>query len=67
MDFTWFYYIGRVKLHLSTKEIGRLTLRTFFKFYQHYKDDFDLELELKKLNKTYANIEAIQQQNDEWF
>lgn len=52
---------------MSFKETGRLTIREFRKFYQHYKNDFDLELSLKLSRKTYAGIEAEQIQSEEWF
>lgn len=67
IDFSWFYYIGKAKLGLSFKETGRLTLRTFNKLYQHYKNDFDLELTLKLSKTTYANAYAKAQKEEEWF
>ena len=52
---------------MTFKETGRLTLREFTKFYQHYKNIFDLELSLTLNRKTYAGIEAEQNQSEEWF
>ena len=52
---------------MSFKETGRLTLRQFLKFYQHYKNNFDLELYLKTNKKTYARLEAEQQESEDWF
>lgn len=54
-------------MNLSFKETGRLTLRQFRKLYQHYKNNFDLELSLKLSRKTYARIEAEQKISEEWF
>jgi len=67
MDFSWFYLIGSTKFNLSIKEVGRLTLRMFGRFYTHYKNDFDLELKLWKSNTTYADAHKQQQQDEEWF
>jgi hypothetical protein len=52
---------------LSFKETGRLTLTTFNKLYQHYKDDFDLEMLLKNTNTTYAKLKKEVQKSGEWF
>jgi hypothetical protein len=54
-------------LHLTDKESGRITIRTFSKLYQHYKNDFDLELMLKATNTTYAKAQKKQMQSEEWF
>ena len=67
IDFTWFYFIGRNKLGLTFKEVGRLTLRTFNKMYQLYKNDFDMEMRLKKRDITYQELEEKQIENEEWF
>ena len=63
----WFYFIGKTKLGLTFKETGRLTLYVFNKLYQHYKDDFDLELRLKNNNMTYEELYNKSQNNEEWF
>lgn len=39
----------------------------FFKLYQHYKDDFDIELRLKNNNMTYEELYIKSQQDEEWF
>lgn len=52
---------------MTYKETGRLTLVTFMKLYQHYKDDFDVELRLKNNNMTYEELYNKSQQNEEWF
>lgn len=54
-------------MNLSFKETGRLTLKLFNKLYQHYKDNFDLELSLKLNRKTYASLELEQEESEEWF
>jgi hypothetical protein len=67
IDFTFFYFVGKTKLNLSFKETGRLTYRLFSKLYQHYKNNFDLELQMKIKNVTYGELYNRQQQEDEWF
>ena len=54
MDLSWFYQIGRTKLALTTKEIGRITITLFNKLYDHYKDNFDFEMMLEKTGTTHA-------------
>ena len=58
IDFTWVYFIGMCKLRFSQKEVGRLTWAAFQKLYQHYKDDFDMELVMRSKGKTYAFFAA---------
>lgn len=58
IDFTWFFFVGVNKLGLPPKAVGRLTIRTFFKLFQHYKDMFDAELALTRLQKTFREAEA---------
>lgn len=67
IDFTWFFFIGKTKLGLTTKEVGRLTFRMFGKLYKHYKDTFDIEMRLFNANKTYSEINAEAEQEKEWF
>lgn len=67
LDFSWFFFVGKVKLNLTTKEIGRLTLRMFGKLYKHYKNDHDLEQRMWKAGKTYADLHRQAQQDEEWF
>jgi len=55
------------RLGFTYKESGRLTLRQFSNFYQHYKDNFDLELLLKASNTTYAKLRAKQLESEEWI
>ena len=63
IDFSWFYFIGRVKLMLTDKETGRLTLTMFNKLYGHYKNTWDMEMRMSKANVTYKEL----QQDEEWF
>mgnify|MGYP003303657744 CR=1 FL=1 len=35
--------------------------------YQHYKNDFDIEMRLKNANVTYQELEEKQIENEEWF
>lgn len=67
INFTWIYFIGKTKLNFSIKETGRLTLRLFLKFYQCYKDTFDLEMLMKASNTTYKKIKEKQEESDKWF
>ena len=67
MDFTWYYFVGRVKLGFKYNEVGRLTLTLFNKLYKHYKDNFDMELRLKNANMTYEEAFNRQQEEQEWF
>ena len=67
IDFSWFYFIGKTKLGLSFKETGRLTIRIFNKLYQHYKDDWDLEMLMFKSNKTYKGIKEKQNEDEYWI
>lgn len=67
MDFTWYYFIGKTKLNLSFKETGRLTLRLFNKFYNHYKNDFDLETYLRTQKVTYKELKTKAQKSDFWI
>lgn len=55
------------RLRFTYKESGRLTLRQFLNYYQHYKDNFDLELMLKASNTTYAKLRAQQLESEEWI
>lgn len=37
------------------------------KLYDHYKNNFDRELILKKKGVTYAKLEELQMQEEEWL
>lgn len=39
----------------------------FNKLYGHYKDNFDMEMRLKKDNMTYKEAFIKSQQDEEWF
>ena len=52
---------------MTFKEVGRLTLRTFNKMYQWYKNNFDMEMSLKNSNTTYREYEKKQMENEEWI
>lgn len=39
----------------------------FMKLYQHYKDDFDLEMRLRNANMTYEEAFVKSQKAEEWF
>ena len=67
INFYWFYFIGTAKLGLSLKETGRLTITTFNKLYDQYKDNFDLELMLRNTQTTYRAAEQKAMSADEWF
>lgn len=44
-----------------------MTLRKFNKFYQQYKNTFDLEMMMKNTNTTYAQLKARSEKEDEWL
>lgn len=59
--------MGHTILNFSEKEIGRMTLRKFMKLYSHYKNNFDIEMQLKKGGITYAKLNELQIQDEEWL
>ena len=67
IDFSWFYFVGRNKLGLTYKEVGRMTYTLFSKLYQHYKDDFDIEMRLRASGTTYEQLEEQAVKEEEWF
>lgn len=67
IDFSFFYFIGRNKLGFTYEETGRLTLSLFNKMYKHYKDCFDLEMQMKAKNVTYSQLYVMSQKEQEWF
>lgn len=67
IDFSWIYFICVKKLGFNYKNAGRITLTTFLKLYNHYKEDFDLELMLNKSRTTYAKLRKKVQKSEEWF
>lgn len=45
----------------------RLTYKMFDKLYQHYKDDFDLEMKMKATRTSYQKLKAEMYKSEEWF
>lgn len=39
----------------------------FNRLYQHYKNQWDLEMRLTKHDMTYAELRRKQQQDEEWL
>lgn len=39
----------------------------FNKLYGHYKNNWDMEMRLRKANMTYAELFIKSQQDEEWF
>ena len=68
IDFSWFLFIGRARLGLSSdREVMRLTLKEFMGRYQTYQNVFDVETMLRANNTTYAAVKAKQEREEEWF
>lgn len=67
INFAWFRFIGRTKLALTNKEVGRLTIREFNAEYQLYKDNFDFEMLLTATRTTYAKAKQNSQKAEEWL
>lgn len=67
IDFAWFYFIGRTKLGLTFKEVGRMTLTMFNRLYKCYQDNFDLEMMLRAKGVTYKRAYEETQKAKEWF
>ena len=44
-----------------------MTLRKFMKLYDHYKKKFDNELIMRIKGLTYAKVEEMQMQEEEWL
>lgn len=44
-----------------------MTLRTFNKWYQVYKNNFDLEMRLRNSNTTYEELNQRINEDEEWF
>jgi hypothetical protein len=39
----------------------------FDRLYQHYKDDFDVEMRLEKSNTTYRELAIKTRELEDWF
>jgi hypothetical protein len=59
--------VGHTLLGYSEKEVGRMTLRKFMRLYDHYKANFDLEMRLKRKGITYAKLNELQIEDEEWL
>ena len=44
-----------------------MTLRKFMKLYEQYKNNFDLEMQLRTKGCTYAELAELQIQEEEWL
>lgn len=44
-----------------------MTLTFFMKLYQHYKDDWDVEMRLRNHDTTYEEAFVKSQKAEEWF
>ena len=44
-----------------------MTLRKFTNLYDKYKNNFDLEMIMKAKGITYAKLNDLQIQEEEWF
>ena len=67
IDFTWYYLIGMTRFNMPEERVGRLTMTTFNRLYQNYKDTFDLEMRLTQNNTTFAELERKRYQAETWF
>jgi len=52
---------------LTDKQIGRLTLTLFNKYYDHYKNTFDFEMLLEKSGTTYKAAYEKAHESEKWF
>lgn len=44
-----------------------MTLTMFNKWYKHYKDSWDMETRMSKLNLTYKKVYEQSIKDEEWF
>ena len=44
-----------------------MTVRKFLKLYNHYKNNCDLEFKMHAKGLTYAKLEEVAMQEEEWF
>lgn len=54
-------------MNLSFKETGKMTVRMFNKFYEHYENTWDFEMRLSKANMTHEEAFVKSQKEEEWF
>lgn len=52
---------------MNYREIGRLTVKKFFRLYDIYKQNFDLELSLKLSRKLYRQLEEESVDSEDWI
>lgn len=52
---------------LNYKEIGRLTVKKFYRLYDMYKKQFDLELSLFLNRKLYRQIDEESIDSEDWI
>lgn len=52
---------------LNYREIGHLTAKKFFRLYDMYKQNFDLELSLQLAHKLYKDIEEESIDSEDWI
>lgn len=57
MDVARLFFICKVLLGYSEKEVWRMTLAKIFTLYKEYKNQFDLEESLKRNNKYFKDLE----------
>lgn len=55
IDFSQIYYIGRSKLRLDAKEVGRLTFAEFNSLFKAYQDTFSIESYLRYKGIGYTH------------
>lgn len=52
---------------MTYREIGHLTVKKFFRLYEFYKQNFDLELSLKLSRKLYREIDEESIDSEDWI
>jgi len=67
IDISWYFFISKTKLGLTSSEAGRITITLFNRLYQHYKNNFDLEMQLTQTGTTYEAAYKKAQDAQEWF
>lgn len=52
---------------MNYREIGHLTVRKFFRLYDMYKQNFDLELSLQLSRKLYRELDEESIDSEDWI
>lgn len=52
---------------MNYREIGHLTVKKFFRLYNIYKQNFDLELSLQLGHKLYSQIDEESVDSEDWI